>query len=76
MKFRIMAPALAAMALVSAPVAAQQAEAEITRAQPPVERSMNLAAQQNTLVFFGGIAAVIAAIIFLAADDDDDAVSV
>ncbi|WP_170005551.1 hypothetical protein [Pseudopontixanthobacter vadosimaris] len=76
MKFRNVAPALAAMALVSAPVAAEAAGADMSRAEAPVERSSSLAAQQNTLVFFAGIAAVIAAVIFLAADDDDDAVSV
>lgn len=75
MTYRSFVPGLAALALVASPVAAQAADADISRSSAPVE-APNALASQNSIVFYLGIAAVALAIVFLSEDGDDDSLSV
>lgn len=60
----------AAMSLVTAPLAAEQAGADVNRATAPIEGESALAGQ-STLFFILGIVAVAAAVVALSEDDDD-----
>lgn len=62
--------AVAALALASAPVAAQQANAELARESAPTSERSELAGN-TTLFFILGIAAVVAGVILISENDDD-----
>ena len=61
--------ASAALSLAAAPVAAQQAKADVQRQSAPVSEQSELAGN-TTLFFILGIAAVVAGIILISEDDD------
>ena len=72
---RKLALAAGIVALSTAPLAASQARAQLSRDAAPVGDASDLG-DSNTIYFIAGIAAVAAAIVLLSEDGDDAPVSV